>query len=115
MFNCVLKVKVITYNDIHLLINPMYLNIAVLFISGATRSYTGKLVSVITSKLSWLDMSVCKLDCNEDIFVTFCSNVIAFIITHYFEQHPYNTQWYICSTPEGVLEVHEMFYYSRRV
>ena len=33
----------------------------------------------------------------------------------YFEQHPYNTQWYICSTPEGVLEVHEMFYYSGRV
>ena len=31
--NCVLKVKVITYNDIHLLINPMYLNVAELFIS----------------------------------------------------------------------------------
>ena len=30
-------------------------------------SYTGKLVSVIKSKLSWLDMSVCKLDCNENI------------------------------------------------
>ena len=29
-----------------------------------------KLVSVIKSKLSWLDISVCKLDCNEDIFVT---------------------------------------------
>ena len=27
------KVKVITYNDIHLSINPMYLNVAVLFIS----------------------------------------------------------------------------------
>ena len=26
MFKCVLKVKVITYNDIHLLINPTYLN-----------------------------------------------------------------------------------------
>ena len=37
--------------------------------------YTGKLVSVIKSKLSWLDMSVCKLDCNEDIFVTLCSNI----------------------------------------
>ena len=71
MNNCVLKVRVITYNDIHLLINPMYLNIAVLFISEmpATLSYTGKLVSVIKSKLSWLNMSVCKLDCNEDIFV----------------------------------------------
>ena len=38
----------------------------------ATLSYTGKLVSVIKSKLSWLDMSVSKLDCNEDIFVTLC-------------------------------------------
>ena len=36
----------------------------------ATLSYIGKLVSVIKSKLSWFDMSVCKLDCNEDIFVT---------------------------------------------
>ena len=36
---------------------------------SATLSYTGKLVSVIKSKLSCLDMSVCKLDCNEDIFV----------------------------------------------
>ena len=67
MFNYVLMVKVITYNDIYLLINPMYLN--------ATLSYTGKLVSVIKSKLSWLDISVCKLDCNEDIFVTLCSNI----------------------------------------
>ena len=88
----------------------MYLNIAVLFISEClqTLSYTGKLVSVINSKLSWLDMSMCKLDCNEDIFVTVC-------IIDYFAQHPYNTQWYICSTPEGVLEVQEMFYYSGRV
>ena len=37
-------------------------------------SYIRKLVSVIKSKLSWLDMSVCKLDCNEDILVTLCSN-----------------------------------------
>ena len=29
----------------------------------ATLSHTGKLVSVIKSKLSRLDMSVCKLDC----------------------------------------------------
>ena len=35
----------------------------------ATLSCTGKLVSVIKSKLSWLDMSVCKLGCNEDHFV----------------------------------------------
>ena len=41
----------------------------------AKLSYTGKLVSVIKSKLSWLDMSVCKLDCNEDISVTLCSNI----------------------------------------
>ena len=82
----------------------------------AMLSYTGKLVSVIKSKLSWLDMSVCKLDCNEDIFVTLRINIRIFaFITHYFEQHPYNTQWYICSTPEGVLEVHEMFHYSGRV
>ena len=40
----------------------------------ATLSYTGKLVSVIKSRHSWLDMSVCKLDCNEDIFVTVCIN-----------------------------------------
>ena len=60
MFNYVLMVKV--SNDIHLFINPMYLNIVVLFIVPATLSYTGKLVSVIKSKLSWLDMSVCKLD-----------------------------------------------------
>ena len=30
---CMLYVKVITYNDIHLPIQPMYLNVAVLFIS----------------------------------------------------------------------------------
>ena len=30
---CMLYVKVITYNDIHLPIDPMYLNVAVLFIS----------------------------------------------------------------------------------
>ena len=73
-------------------------------------SYTGKLVAVIKSKLSWLDMSVCKLDCNEDIFVTLCNNnnneylpLLLHIILN-------NTQWYICSTPEGGLEVHEMFY-----
>ena len=77
-------------------------------------SYNGKLISVIKSKLSWLDMAVCKLDCNEDNFVTLCINIFAFI-THYFEQHPYNTQWYICSNLEGVLEVHDMFYYSGRV
>ena len=53
----------------------------------ATLSYTGKLVSVIKSKLSWLDMSVCKLDCNEDIFVTLCNNIRIFaFIKHYFEQ-----------------------------
>ena len=83
----------------------------------ATLCYTGKLVSVIKSKLSWLDMSVCKLDCNEDIFVTLYYNydylpLLNFI--YYFEQHPYNTQWCICSTPVGVLEVHKMFYYSGR-
>ena len=72
--------------------------------------YTGTLVSVIQSKLSWLEMSVCKLDCNEDIFVTLCIIMNICLFTHYFEQHPYNTQWYICSTPEGVLEVYEMFY-----
>ena len=38
-------------------------------------SYTGKLVSVIKSKLSRLDMSVCNLDCNEDIIVTLCINI----------------------------------------
>ena len=37
----------------------------------APLSYTGELVSVIKSKLSWL---VCMLDNNEDIFVTLCSN-----------------------------------------
>ena len=42
----------------------------------ATLSYTRKLVSVIKSKLPWLDMSVCKLDCNENIFVTLCSNIM---------------------------------------
>ena len=54
----------------------------------AMLSYNGKLVSVIKSKLSWLDMSVCKLDCNEDIFVTLCINIFAFI-TQYYVQHPY--------------------------
>ena len=76
MNNCVLKVKVITYYDIHLLINPMYLNGYIVYKRmPATMSYTGKLVSVIKSKFSWLDMSVCKLDCNEDIFVTLCINI----------------------------------------
>ena len=79
MFKCVLKVKVITYNDIHLLINPTYLNIAVLFISECLQRQL--YYKTCFSKLSWLDMSVCKLDCNEDIFVTLCS-------THYFQQHP---------------------------
>ena len=38
----------------------------------AMLSYTaGKLVSVIKSKLSWLDMSVCKLDCNEDFILIY--------------------------------------------
>ena len=74
-------------------------------------SYTGELVSVIKSKLSWLDMSVCKLDCNDDIFVTLCSKYEYLPLLH----RTYNTQWYICSTPEGVLEVHGMFYYSGRV
>ena len=36
VFNCVLKVKDITYNDIHVLVNPMYLNIAVLLPAGAS-------------------------------------------------------------------------------
>ena len=75
MFNYVLMVKVITYNDIHLLINPMYLNIVVLFISECLNA------SVIKSKLSWLDMSVCKLDYNEDIFVTLCSMNICIYYT----------------------------------
>ena len=45
----------------------------------ATLSYTGKLVLVIKSKLSWLDMSVCKLDCNEDIFVTLRINIYEYL------------------------------------
>ena len=55
-------VKVITCNDIHLSINPLYLNVAVLFISEclATLFYTGKSISVINSKFFWLDMSVCN-------------------------------------------------------
>ena len=36
---CMLYVKVITYNDIHLPIDPMYLNIAVLFITHYTVLY----------------------------------------------------------------------------
>ena len=40
---CMLYVKVITYNDIHLPVDPMYHNVAVL--------YTGKSISVINKKL----------------------------------------------------------------
>ena len=51
-------------------INPMYFNVAVLFISECQlHLYTGKSISVINSKFLWLEMSVCNfLDCNEDIF-----------------------------------------------
>ena len=36
---------------------------------AATLFYTGKSISVINSKLFWLDTSVCNLlDCKEDIF-----------------------------------------------
>ena len=61
-----LKVKVITYNDIHLSIN-----VAVLFISECVQHvYIGKTISVINSKLFWLDVSgVQFVGCNEDIFV----------------------------------------------
>ena len=77
----------------------------------ATLSYTGKLVSVIKSKLSWLDMSVCKLDGNEDIFVTLSEYLP---LLHIILNNTLITPM-ICSSPEGVLEVHEMFYYSGRV
>ena len=36
---CMLYVKVITYNDIHLPIDPMYHNVAVLFITRYTVLY----------------------------------------------------------------------------
>ena len=36
---CMLYVKVITYDDIHLPIEPMYLNVAVLFITRYTVLY----------------------------------------------------------------------------
>ena len=49
---------------------------------------------------------------------TFLYILLAFI-TPYFEQYPWggicNTQWDVCSTPEGVLEVHAVFYESGRV
>ena len=66
---CMLYVKVITYNDIHLPIDPMYHNVAVLFITRYTVVY-GKSISVINKKTFWLEMSVCNFfGWNEDIFV----------------------------------------------
>ena len=45
-------VKVITYNDIHLSIDPIYLNVAVLIISEyPLHVLTKKSISVMTSKL----------------------------------------------------------------
>ena len=49
---CTLYVKVITYNDIHLPIDPMYPNVTVLFINEyPLHFYTGKSISVINKKL----------------------------------------------------------------
>ena len=65
--NCVLEVNVITYKDIHLLINPMYLNIAVLFISERWHSDTATisifncvcvLMSMLISTLKHVLMSM---------------------------------------------------------
>ena len=50
----------------------------------ATLFYTGKSISVINSKLFWLEMSVCNFfgHCNEDISI----NILKFAnITHYVE------------------------------
>ena len=72
---------------------------------NATLSYTGKLVSVIKSKLYWLDMSVCKLDCNEDIFVTLYEYLP---LLHIILNNK-------LITPNGIFVAHGMFYYSGRV
>ena len=80
VFNCVLMVKVITYN---LLINPMYLNIVLLFISECLQS------CVILENL--FQLSLLHIILNNELIT------------------PNG------STPEGVLEVHGMFYYSGRV
>ena len=63
---CMLYVKVITYNDIHLPIDPMYHNVAVLFITRYTVLYW----KIYFSNIKNLEMSVCNFfGCNEDIFV----------------------------------------------
>ena len=59
------------YNDIHLSINPLYLNVAVLFISECLQHcfILENLFQYLIVSFFWLDMSVCNLlDCNEDIF-----------------------------------------------
>ena len=46
----VIQLKIITYNDIHLPIDPMYHNVAVLFINEYPL-HCGKYISVINKKL----------------------------------------------------------------
>ena len=83
----------------------------------ATLSYTGKLVSVIKSKLSWLDMHLCaSLIAMMTFLLQFVLIYEYLPVLHIILNNTLITpNGIICSTPGGVLEVHEMFYYSGRV
>ena len=64
---CMLYVKVITYNDIHLPIDPMYHNVAVLFITRYT-VLDWKIYFSNNKKLFGLKYLCNFFGCNEDIF-----------------------------------------------
>ena len=77
----------------------------------------------INSMLIWLDMSVCNLlHCNEDIFVNTLNQYYEYLpLLHIILNNTLGVasvtpnEGDICSTPEGLLEVHEVFYDPGRV
>ena len=76
----------------------------------------------INSMLIWLDISVCNLlHCNEDIFANTLNQyyeylpLLHIILNNTLGVTSVTPNGDICSTPEGLLEVHDVFYDPGRV